>query len=135
MDGEDYQKSARALGNILDESLRRASLENICVKAVRSEVNAQLGEEDWQKPISPSLLSNLLWAMAKAASDHAFERGIDPDDFEVNVLPKAVAVVLGLRSALVRDWNDRTINFWDDVESPVNKIKADKVPYIDRSSL
>jgi hypothetical protein len=40
-----------------------------------------------------------------------------------------------LRSALVRDWSDKSLDFWDSHSSPIDKIKADKVPYIDRSSL
>jgi len=40
-----------------------------------------------------------------------------------------------LRSALVKDWKDKTLDFWDSHSSPLDKIKADKVPYIDRSSL
>ena len=51
---------------------------------------------------------------------------------------KALDVVDGLRSALVRDREDKSLDFWDnyiDYSSPLDKIKADKVPYINRSSL
>jgi hypothetical protein len=40
-----------------------------------------------------------------------------------------------LRSALLKDWNDKALDFWDSDARPIDKIKADKVPYIDRSSL
>jgi hypothetical protein len=111
-------------------------MQDICTEAVRSTVNARLGEDDWKKPISRTLHSYLLSEMAKAASEYALARNIDPVDFENNLLRDALTVVESLRSALVRDWNDRTtLNYWDDYSSPIEKIKADKVPYIDRSSL
>jgi hypothetical protein len=36
---------------------------------------------------------------------------------------------------LVRDRSDKTLDFWDSHSSPIDKIKTDKVPYMDRSSL
>jgi hypothetical protein len=145
MDAEAYRKSANALGKILDQALVRAAeekapadrvrMENICTEAVRYAVNAQLGEDDRKKRIGRSLYSYLLHAMAKAASDYALKKNIDPDDFELCELSEALALVDNLRSALVRDWSDKSLDFWDFRSSPVAKIKADKVPYINRSSL
>jgi hypothetical protein len=114
----------------------RQRMQNICTEAVRYDVNATLGEDDRQKPINRSLYSYLLQEMAKAALDYAVAQNIDPDDFEIDVLPVALAVVQNLRSALVQDWKDKiTLDFWDNHGRPLDKIKADKVPYIDRSSL
>src|ERR1700730_6862119 len=114
-------------------------MQNICTEAVRYAVNAQLGNDDRQKPIGRSLYGSLygylLHEMAKAASDYALKKSIDPDDFELCELSKALAVVNDLRSALVRDWSDKSLDFWDFHSIPIDKIKADKVPYIDRSSL
>ncbi len=107
----------------------------ICADAVRHNVNAQLGEEDRNKRIGRSLYSYLLQEMAKAASDYALKTNIDPDDFELVELGKAIDVVDNLRSALVRDWSDKSLDFWDSHCSPLDKIKADKVPYIDRLSV
>ena len=114
----------------------RQRMQNICTEAVRWSVNATLGEDDRQKPISRTLCSYQLQEMAKAASEYAVAQNIDPDDFEIDVLPGALAVVQNLRSALVQDWKDKTtLDFWDNHGRPLDKIKANKVPYIDRSSL
>ena len=113
----------------------RARMAKICADAVRHKVNAQLGEEDRNKRIGRSFYSYLLQEMTKAASDHALKTNIDPDDFELDELGKAIDVVDNLRSALVRDWSDKSLDFWDWHSSPIDKIKADKVPYIYRSSL
>jgi hypothetical protein len=139
------KESANALGTILDQALIRSAeekaradrvrMESICTDAVRDAVNAQLGADDRKKGIGRSLFSYLLHAMAKAASEYALKKNIDPDDFEFCELSKALSVVDNLRSALVRDWSDKSLDFWDFRSSPIDKIKADKVPYIDRSSL
>ncbi|SHK85675.1 hypothetical protein SAMN05444159_4371 [Bradyrhizobium lablabi] len=112
----------------------RQRMQNICTEAVRYDVNATLGEDDRQKPINRSLYSYLLHEMAEASMKYAVAENIDPDEFETDVLSGALAVVQNLRSALVKDWNDKTLDFWDNHGSPVDKINADKVPYIDRSS-
>jgi hypothetical protein len=59
MEPEGYRPSAQA------------RIEKICADAVRSAVNAQLGENDRTKRIGRSLYSYLLQEMAKAASDLA----------------------------------------------------------------
>jgi hypothetical protein len=113
----------------------RQRMDNICAEAVRWSVNVALGENDREKAIGRSLYSQLLREMAKAAMTYAVAKNIDPDNFEIDVLGGALAVVQNLRSALVKDWKDKTLDFWDSHSSPLDKIKADKVPYIDRSSL
>ena len=113
----------------------RQRMQNICVEAVQWSVNAALGEDDRKKPINRSLYGHLLQEMAEAASKYAVANNVDPDDFENDVLGGALAVTQQLRSALVKDWNDKTLDFWDSHSSPLDKIKADKAPYIDRSSL
>jgi hypothetical protein len=123
MDGEGYRQSSSALSSsalskILDDALavgkaganRRKYIEDICAEAVRNSVNAQLGEEDGKKPIrGRSLYRYLLTEMGKAASEHSICENIEPDDFELVILDKALTVVDNLRSALVRDWKDRTM--------------------------
>ena len=113
----------------------RQRLQNICTESVQWAVNAELGEDDRQKPIKRSLYSYLLQDMAKAALDYAVAKNIDPDDFEFTALNGTLSVVRDLRLALVKDGNDKTLDFWDSSARPIDKIKADKVPYIDRSSL
>jgi hypothetical protein len=127
MEPEGYRPSAQA------------RIEKICADAVRSAVNAQLGENDRTKRIGRSLYSYLLQEMAKAASDYALKENIEPFEFEHLELGRALDVVYNLRSALVRDWTDKSLDFWDSCSfrynSPIDKIKAGKVPYMDRSSL
>jgi hypothetical protein len=116
----------------------RVRLQKICTDAVQYRVNAQLGEEDLNKQIGRSLYSYLLQEMAKAASDYALNRNIDPDDFEIDGLGKALDVVDSLRFALVPNWEDKSLDFWHydiDYNSPIDKIKAEKVPYFNRQSL
>jgi hypothetical protein len=109
-------------------------MQNICTEAVRKAVNATLGEDDRQKPVGRSgLYGFLLRKMAEAALQYAIAKNIDPVDFEID-LGRALAIVGDLRSALVQDWNDKTLDFWD-YDRPLDKIKADKAPYIERSSL
>lgn len=112
----------------------RQIMQDSCSKSVRWAVNVALREDDRNKPIGRSLYGYLLEGMAKAALDYAVAKNNDPDDFEID-LERGLAVVQNLRSALVQDWEDRTLDFWDSYTSPVDKIKADKVPYIERSSL
>jgi hypothetical protein len=127
MDADDYaEEKARAD--------RRARV-SICAEAVQCAVNAVLGEDDRKKPIGRSLYSYLLWEMTKAASDYASAENIDPVEFENGVLNEGLAVVGNLRSALIRDWSDKSLDFWDSQNTAVENIKAHKVPYIDRSSL
>jgi hypothetical protein len=104
----------------------RQRMDNICAEAVRWSVNVALGEDDREKAIGRSLYSHLLREMAKAAMTYAVAKNIDPDDFEIEVLGGALAVVQNLRSALVKDWKDKTLDFWDSHCSPLDKIKADR---------
>jgi hypothetical protein len=145
MDAEACRKSANALGKILDQALIRAAeekapadrsrMEDICTQAVRYAVYAELGGDDRNKPIGRSLYRYLLHEMANAASDYALAKNIDPGDFELQDLSEALAVVQQLRYAFVRDSSVASLDFWDSHSSPFDKIKADKVPYIDRLSL
>jgi hypothetical protein len=139
MDADDFK-------SMLDQARRdrenravhpKVHLQKICTDAVQYRVNDLLGEEDLNKRIDRSLYSYLLQEMTKAASDYALNRNIHPDEFEHGELGKALDVVDGLRSALVRDWEDKSLDFWDSQGSPIaiDKIKADKVPYINRSSV
>ena len=43
-------------------------------------------------------------------------------------------VVERLRWALVQDMEDKTLDFWEKHDHPVDRIKAHNVPWIDRSS-
>jgi hypothetical protein len=142
MEAEDYRKSSQRLGEILDGALarcdreQRRALEQMCAEAVRSCVNYKRGEDDRNKPIGHSLYRFLLETMAKAALDYALETGFDtPVLFELE-LNKALEIVDDLRSALIDDArSDKSLNFWKDVPSPIDKIKANKVPYIERSQV
>src|SRR5712664_2924660 len=116
-------------------ALTKQRMETICTGAVRWLVNAALWENDRQKAIERSLYGDLLWSMAKAASDYAFAKNIDPDKFETDVLSEAVNCVINLRYALVHEPSDKTVDFWDSHSWPIDRIKADEVPYLDRSSL
>jgi len=110
-------------------------MQNMCDEAVRWSVNAALHEDDRQKPIGRSLYRYLLEEMATAAMKYAVSKDLDPDDFENDTLPGAIAIGENLRSALVNDWKDKTLDFWDSNSRPIDRIKADKVPYIERSSV
>jgi hypothetical protein len=129
-DDEDYRTSANVLGQILGE----ATQWEICAVAVRRAVNIELGEEDTNKPISRSLYRYLLDEMAKAVTNYASEKKIDQYDFE-SLLNDGLTVVSNLRSSLLEDWKDKSLNFWDNQANPIYKIKTGKVPYIDRSSV
>jgi hypothetical protein len=73
--------------------------------------------------------------MAKASSDYALQRKIDPRDFEESFLNNALDVVRSLRFAFVQYGSDNSSpNFWDNNAKPLDKIK-EQVPYIDRSQL
>ena len=80
----------------------RQRTDNICVEAVRWSVNAALWEDDREKAIGRSLYSQLLWEMAKAASNYALAKNIDLDEFETQVLSEALIVIRNFRWALVR---------------------------------
>src|SRR5262245_26036574 len=106
--------------------LPRVRLDKICGRLVQHRVNVVLGEKDLNKPIDRSLYSYLLQEMAKAAADYALKENIDPDAFEHGELYKALDVVDGLRSALLRDWSDKSLDFWDRqpiYDRPIDKIK------------
>jgi hypothetical protein len=139
MEAENYGESARQLGEILDGALSRKAkqmrIEHICAEAVREYVNVELGEDDRKKPVGRSLYAYLLEEMAKAASDYALAADVDPEDFKAFELHKALIVVDELRSALICDARlDKRLNFWDD-ESPLDKIKTKKVPFIEHSAI
>jgi hypothetical protein len=109
-------------------------MQKMCSQSVLWMVNSALGEDDRQKPISRSLYRYQLEAMAKAALDYAVAQKIDPDDFESVDLDKGLEVVQQLRWALVAS-DDKTLDFWNTRDRPFDRIKADNVPPIDRSSL
>lgn len=109
-------------------------MQMMCTDSVRWMVNSARGEDDRQKPISQSLYRYQLDEMAKAALDYAIAQKIDPDDFESVDLNKGLDVVQQLRWALVRS-GDMTLDFWNTRDRPFDRIKADDVPPIDRSSL
>lgn len=110
-------------------------MQMMCTDAVRWMVNSVLSEDDRQKPVSRSLYAYQLQEMAKAALDYATENNIDPDHFEFTALESGLKVVEHLRWALVRDGNDKKLDFWNEHVRPLDKIRAHDVPYIDRSSL
>jgi hypothetical protein len=111
----------------------------VCSEAVRNRVNQSLGE--WVDPRlrveAPSRPLNSQYAyylgeMGNAALGHALSVGTDPDDFESIELDKALSVVDELQLAF--PGSSKTLKIWD-VASPFNKIKAGKVPQIDRSTV
>jgi hypothetical protein len=109
-------------------------MQMICTDSVRWMVNSASGEDDRQKPISRSLYGYQLEEMAKAALDYAITQKIDPDDFESVDLNRGLEVVQHLRWALVHS-DDKTLDFWNTRDRPFDRIKANNVPNIDRSSL
>jgi hypothetical protein len=109
-------------------------MQMMCTDSVRWMVNSALGEDERQKPIGRSLYAYQLDEMAKAALDHALSNNIDPNDFEFAALERGLAVVQELRWALVSS-DDKTLDFWNIRVRPFDRIKADDVPLIDRSSL
>ena len=110
-------------------------MQMICDDSVLYMVNSALREDDHQKPISYSLYRNQLEEMAKAALNYAITKNIDPHDFELNTLQGGLEVVEWLRWALVEKPDNKTLDFWDQHSRPLDRIKADNVPYIDRSAL
>jgi hypothetical protein len=132
MDANDYRKSADALGSILDGATRRSHFENICREGVHYELQRQFGD-DYK---TPGLYGFLLQKMAKAGSDYALPKNIDPRGFEETVLNDGLGIVRSLRWAFVRYGSDQSSpNFWDTNANPLDKIKAKQVPYIGRSDL
>jgi hypothetical protein len=92
--------------------------------------------DDGPKPIRRSLYSFLLEEMAQAAKQYALANNVlDPDDFAFDLLGPGISVVNSVRSALIRNRQDKTEDFWDFNANPIAKIKAKKVPHIDRSSV
>lgn len=78
--------------------------------------------------------SYLLNGIGEAAQAHAEKHEIEPDRFE-HVIDSGLELVSHLRYAFVRYDEKPSGNFWTDHAHPLDLIKADKVPYIDRSSL
>jgi hypothetical protein len=106
----------------------------MCTDSVRWMVNSALGEDERQKPIGRSFYAYQLEEMAKAALDYALSKNIDPDDFEFATLDRGLEVVQELRWALVSS-DDKRLDFWNTRDRPFDRIKADDVPPIDRSSI
>jgi hypothetical protein len=126
MEAESYPRSPSTLNR---------TKYKVSESAVREYVNVALGE-DRQKPVSRSLYQFLLQCMAEAASKYASGKpDIDEFEFEHDLLNRGLNVIDNLRSSLVKDWNDKTLNFWDSYASPMDKIKAGKVPYMVRSGI
>jgi hypothetical protein len=111
----------------------RRQLEEICNDAVQSQISALLGSEEAPRSHGGQY-GNLLRKMSQAALECALADNIGPDDFKVEVLWNAFALVGGLRYAFINDPSNRSPNFLDD-GNPIDLIKADKVPRIDRMSL
>ena len=127
MDAESYRESAATL----DRALKNKISEN----AVRRHISAVLGDNADQKLISQrSLYRYLLQSMAEAVSNHASQHAT-AFEFE-NSLNEALGVVETLRSNLVEDCRkNKSLDFWDFHGTPLDKIKAGKVPYFYRSGI
>jgi hypothetical protein len=125
MDAEHHQVAAN--GRML-----RRQLEKICSDAVQNQICALLGSKEAPRSYRGQY-HNLLRRMSQAALEYTLANNIGPDDFEYEVLRNALALVEGLRDAIPGRSN-RSPNFLDD-GNPLDLIKADKVPLIDRRSL
>jgi len=124
MDAEHHQVATNGV-------MLRRQLENIRSDAVQNQISALLGSEATRS--YGGQYHNLLRGISRAALEHALANNIGPDDFEYEVLRDALALVEGLRDAIPGRSN-RSPNFLDD-GNPLDLIKADKVPLIDRRSL
>lgn len=109
--------------------IRRASRE-----AAHWYVTSLLPEEERTKPLGYSLYRSLLENIAEAAAVYAIEKELDPDDFRLGPLEQGLTMVSNLRYALTGDWNG-PLDFWRHELRPMDRIKADNVPQIDRSSV
>ena len=124
MDAEHHQVATNGV-------MLRRQLENIRSDAVQNQISALLGSE---APRSyGGQYHNLLRGISRAALEYALANNIGPDDFKNEVLRDALALVEGLCDA-IPDRSNRLPNFLND-GTPLDLIKADKVPLIDRRSL
>lgn len=126
MDAEDHQAATNGW-------MLRAQLEEICHVAVQDEISALLGDDQAQRSYGGQY-GDLLRRMSEAALEYALANNIEPRHFESKVLRDGLSVVGELRYAFINDPSNRSPNFLD-LGSPVDLIKADKVPRIDRMSL
>lgn len=126
MGAEDHQ--AATTGWML-----RAQFEEICHVAVQDEISALLGPDQAQRSYGGQY-GDLLRRMGEAGLEYALANNIEPRDFEYDVLRDGLSVVGGLRYAFINDPSDRSPNFLDH-GNPIDLIKTDKVPRIDRMSL
>jgi hypothetical protein len=124
MDAEHHQVATNGV-------MLRRQLEKICNDAVQNKISA-LGSEEASRS-QGGRYGYLLRRMSQAALEYAVANNIEPDDFKYDVLRDALALVEGLRDAIPGRSN-RSANFLDD-GNPLDLIKADNVPLIDRSSL
>jgi hypothetical protein len=124
MDTEDQRAAA-------DGWMLRAQFEKICNVAVQNELSALLGPDDRSYG---GQYGDLLRRMSHSALEYALASDIDPRHFESDVLRDALSIVGGLRYAFINDPSDRSPNFLNH-GNPIDLIKADKVPRIDRTSL
>jgi hypothetical protein len=106
----------------------RAQFEKISNVAVQNEIYALLGDDDRSYG---GQYGDLLRRMSQAALEYALANNIEPRHFEYEVLRDGLSVVGGLRYAFINDPSNRSPNFLDH-GNPIDLIKTDKVPHIDR---
>ncbi|OKO87565.1 hypothetical protein AC629_13555 [Bradyrhizobium sp. NAS80.1] len=111
----------------------RAQFEEICHVAVQNEISALLGADQAQRTYGGQYGDLLRW-MIQAALEYALANNIEPHHFEDDVLRDGLSIVGALRYAFINDPSNRSPNFLDH-GNPIDLIKADKVPRIDRMSL
>ncbi|KGT79635.1 hypothetical protein MA20_12390 [Bradyrhizobium japonicum] len=110
----------------MDAEASREWLEQIRVAAVRDYQQDAPGD---------AFYGYLLRGISQSALDHAVKEQIEPGRFKYDVIDSGMQLVRDTRFAFGDGGSENSSSFWKDYERPLDLIRADKVPSIDRSGL
>ena len=98
----------------------------------------------WKDAVRRSQYLWLIEDTVKAAEDYALENGIEPDDFDFEILMDAIKPIDALKSALSHGWPDddasdteirKHFNFWEHECDPLILVRAGIPPRVDREGV
>ena len=122
-----------------DEKVFERQLENVRCEKVKKAVRECLTDEHKDQADISNQYRHLLDAMTIAAKEYARTQNIGPDNFAVGVLYHSMSIVRDFRQALVESpWDaDRRpmLDFWQHARFPIDKIRREKIPYVERQSI
>jgi hypothetical protein len=127
LNSDDVDDPKTRMYTVLSEAVQSGA-----VPQPGERLNARLRGEDVPSTRN-SQYAYYLGEMGNAALEYALSVGTDPDDFESIELDKALTVVEKLQLAFLG--SGVTLKIWDNDARPFDKIKAGKVPQIDRSTV